>query len=88
MVRDWSRGSPPPQPHPAASHLRPASPAPGSAAAFRLTSLCLEFAAAAADALPANFTGSGLGSVRRMESSRQGRAGLGEGGNTERSARW
>ncbi|KAL1767450.1 hypothetical protein HispidOSU_019008 [Sigmodon hispidus] len=38
------------------------SPTPGLAAAFRLTSLCLEFAAAAADALAANFTGFGLGS--------------------------
>lgn len=59
--------------------LHPASPAPDSAAAFRLTSLCLEFAAAAADALAANFTGSGLGSVRGMESSRRGRVGVGAG---------
>ncbi|CAO2601609.1 hypothetical protein LEMLEM_LOCUS10836 [Lemmus lemmus] len=81
--RGWSRGSPPPQTHPAASRPRLASPAPDSAAAFRLTSLCLEFAAAAADALAANFTGSGLGSVRRMDSSRRGRVGVGVG--TQRS---
>lgn len=83
MGRGWSRGSPPPQTHPAASRPRLASPAPDSAAAFRLTSLCLEFAAAAADALAANFTGSGLGSVRRMDSSRRGRVGVGVG--TQRS---
>lgn len=77
----WARagpaGPPPPQSHPAAACPRPASLAPGSAAAFRLTSLCLEFAAAAADALAANFTGSGLGSVRRMESRRRRRVGVG-----------
>lgn len=79
MGPSWSRGAPPPQSHPEAARPLPASPAPGSAAAFRLTSLCLEFVAAAADALTANFTGSGLGSVRRMESRRRRRVGVGVG---------